>query len=260
MEVHEATGVFPMMDDEGLGRLADDIRANGLIEPIAVHDGKVLDGRARLAACGTAGVEPRFMDAPIGGMRPIEFVLARNLRRRHLTKVQLALLAFDLRPHYQAAAIERQKAGRAGLSEEQERDRGQTVEKVAELVGVGEKTVRMVIAISRKDPRVLELMRHGAYRSVREAALVTGVWVERHGRGHEPRIPVPLFESNGDEKDRWDVVMPQVGGYIRHWIGRSYAQLPPAEVERRLTELGAIQRGLERIRQQLRESRSGAVR
>jgi hypothetical protein len=41
------TGLFPMMDAASLRESADDIRANGLREPITLPDGKVLDGRNR---------------------------------------------------------------------------------------------------------------------------------------------------------------------------------------------------------------------
>jgi hypothetical protein len=41
---------------------ADDIRQNGLVEPVALLDGLVLDGRNRLRACEIAGVEPRFVE------------------------------------------------------------------------------------------------------------------------------------------------------------------------------------------------------
>jgi plasmid replication initiation protein len=40
-------GLFQMMDAASLRELVDDIRANGLREPITLLDGKVLDGRNR---------------------------------------------------------------------------------------------------------------------------------------------------------------------------------------------------------------------
>jgi hypothetical protein len=49
-ENHPAAELFPMMDDMALAELADDIKANGLLEAIERHDGKILDGRNRLAA------------------------------------------------------------------------------------------------------------------------------------------------------------------------------------------------------------------
>lgn len=54
---HPAADVFPMRSDEEIKELADDIREHGLREPVVeTIDGRILDGRARLAACDLAGV------------------------------------------------------------------------------------------------------------------------------------------------------------------------------------------------------------
>jgi hypothetical protein len=61
---HPLADHFPMMDrtsPEFKGLVAS-IRANGLWEPITMHQGKVLDGRNRLLACEEARIEPRFED------------------------------------------------------------------------------------------------------------------------------------------------------------------------------------------------------
>jgi ParB-like chromosome segregation protein Spo0J len=96
-KIHPAAELFPMIDTEELNALADDINANGLIDPIVIYKGQVLDGRNRLAACERAGVEPRvihttLMDGQIG---PTEWVLSKNLHRRQLTKSQAAAVAVE---------------------------------------------------------------------------------------------------------------------------------------------------------------------
>lgn len=69
---HPASELFPLMDGIELRSLADDIAANGLLEPISLLDGQVLDGRNRLRACKASGVEPRFVDVDLGGLSPTE--------------------------------------------------------------------------------------------------------------------------------------------------------------------------------------------
>jgi hypothetical protein len=59
---HSACLLFPRLSDDELQALADDIRHNGLLNPIVTLDGQILDGRNRLAACKIAGVQPRFVE------------------------------------------------------------------------------------------------------------------------------------------------------------------------------------------------------
>lgn len=228
-------------------RLAADIAAHGLLEPIALLDGMVLDGRCRLRACATLGVEPRFVEADLGAQRPIEFVLSRNLRRRELTVVQRALLAFDLIPWYREDAAERQRAGRAGLAPEQEPDRGYTNEKVAEVVGIGARTVRRVVAISRADPEVLELMREGAFSSVSAAEKAAGI------------APGRVLRASPDlgGADRWVAVFAPVASYLRRWLGKELP-IDREQARKRLRELEYLRRGLDELEEQLRERLRGA--
>jgi hypothetical protein len=76
--------------------LVEDIRENGLREPIIVHEGKVLHGRHRLRACQELGVEPivREWDGECG--TPEAFVASKNLLRRHLTESQRGMIAAEL--------------------------------------------------------------------------------------------------------------------------------------------------------------------
>lgn len=45
-EIHEAAKLFPMIGKEELAELAADIHAQGLLNPIVLFEGKVLDGRS----------------------------------------------------------------------------------------------------------------------------------------------------------------------------------------------------------------------
>ena len=62
-----AAAVFPMLADDELRELADDIRVQRAVAPILLDaDGVLVDGRNRLAACNLAGVRPRFESCPKG--------------------------------------------------------------------------------------------------------------------------------------------------------------------------------------------------
>lgn len=85
-KIHPLADEWPKMDGEDLQNLADDIKANGQREPIVTLGDMILDGRNRLAACGMAGVEPKFrqFDPARDGPSPDNFVVSVNANRRHL--------------------------------------------------------------------------------------------------------------------------------------------------------------------------------
>ena len=114
MKAHPAAAMFPMLPDEELRKLADDIKAHGLKHSIIVYQKKILDGRNRHRACEMAGVEPRFEEWG-GGDSPTAFVVSVNLHRRHLAAPQRAAIAADLVPLFEAEARERMaEAGAKG--------------------------------------------------------------------------------------------------------------------------------------------------
>jgi hypothetical protein len=81
---HPAADLFPMLDREELAVLAADIKANGLRQPIVVDsEGRILDGRNRLAACREARVEPAFVT--YDGENPDLYILSANVHRRHMS-------------------------------------------------------------------------------------------------------------------------------------------------------------------------------
>jgi len=90
MKAHPYADAWPMLDDADLAELADDIRVNGLREPVVIHDGMILDGRNRFAACAVAGVPPEFTDFDGDDDDALAFVQSVNNARRHQSKGSLA--------------------------------------------------------------------------------------------------------------------------------------------------------------------------
>lgn len=91
---HPLADLFPMIEEAEHLMLADDITAHGQHEPILLLEGMVLDGRNRQRACLHAGVKPVY--AQFTGTDPLNFVLSKNLHRRHLTESQRALVAASI--------------------------------------------------------------------------------------------------------------------------------------------------------------------
>lgn len=91
---HPLADMFPMIDEPERILLADDIACYGQHEPILLLEGMVLDGRNRQWACRHAGVKPVYAD--FTGADPLNFVLSKNLHRRHLTESQRAIVAASI--------------------------------------------------------------------------------------------------------------------------------------------------------------------
>ena len=110
---HPICLLIPSADEDELQDLTDDIRAHGLLDPIVLFEGMILDGRNRAAACERAGVAPRYVQFAGGREDALILVVSHNLKRRHLTKQAIAdalIAAEDFNLHYTLAgpAIERE--------------------------------------------------------------------------------------------------------------------------------------------------------
>jgi len=89
--IHPIADIFPPMSAEEYAALVQDIRERGLLEPIWLYDGQVLDGRHRSRACQELGIEPETREYT--GDDPLGFVVSLNLKRRHLSESQRAMVA-----------------------------------------------------------------------------------------------------------------------------------------------------------------------
>jgi len=107
-ESHPIADIWPLLSDEELQELAEDIKQRGLLNPIVLYEGKILDGRNRFKACQLAGIVPKTLQYE--GDEPIAHALALNEKRRHLTKSQRAALAVEIEPMFEAEAKKRQQA------------------------------------------------------------------------------------------------------------------------------------------------------
>jgi ParB family chromosome partitioning protein len=92
LEPHVLAELFPSMTVDELRALTTDICKYGLREPIVLYEGKILDGRSRYAACLAAGREPVTTTLK-AGVAPRAYVYSVNAHRRHLSAVQIGVLA-----------------------------------------------------------------------------------------------------------------------------------------------------------------------
>ena len=175
--LHPACKLFPKLGQQELHELADDIKANGLQNPIVLIDGKILDGRNRHAACKIAKVKPRF-EQWNGSGSPVEWVISQNLMRRHLTASQRAVIALDILPLLEKEAKVRQKLSRGRGKKGRNKFRtfsqnGEATEIAARFTRSNSRYVKLVKSIKESAPELVAKIRSGEL-NVLEAMRMTG--------------------------------------------------------------------------------------
>jgi N6-adenosine-specific RNA methylase IME4 len=60
LRFHPLAGIFPLIEGVAFEELTADIAANGLKDPITLHQGMIVDGRNRYRACLSAGIELKY--------------------------------------------------------------------------------------------------------------------------------------------------------------------------------------------------------
>lgn len=100
--IHPACAAFPDVGQDEIEALSMDIGRVGLLLPIIICRGQIIDGKNRLAACHLAGVAPTYKEFTLDGSAdPTEkqiwqYACSMNSRRRHLTTGQRALIAVQM--------------------------------------------------------------------------------------------------------------------------------------------------------------------
>lgn len=174
LEFHPVANLFPMMSAEEYQGLVEDIRLNGLQESIWTHEGKIIDGRNRYKACCEAGVAPSFRVWDGKGSL-VSFVVALNLKRRHLSSSQKAMVASDMLPLLEDEARKRQSGGQGGILLSQILDQanhGKAAQHAATAIGTNRQYVADAKRITIQAPEVAEKVREGKITLPEAKALV----------------------------------------------------------------------------------------
>lgn len=144
LQFHPAANIFRMLDEEDFESLVEDVRKNGLREPIKLLDEKIIDGRNRYKACLRAGVKAIFQTITTDD--PAGYVMSLNLHRRHDSLGEKAMCAARAKDYYEREAKERQAHGETAPGKTlpanlPEASKGDARDKAGEAFGVSGKTV-----------------------------------------------------------------------------------------------------------------------
>ncbi len=176
MEFHEAANIFPLLTGTEYAALRDDIKAHGLIEPVILYEGKILDGRNRYTACLDLGIEPAFEEWKNGNNTPLSYVISKNLHRRHLNETQRGVVADTIATMKQGARTDIASIDAMSQFE------------AAKAMNVSRATVQRVAQIKREAPELLPKMESGEM-SANEAQSII-----RRERQHEKAVNVAAPE------------------------------------------------------------------
>jgi ParB-like chromosome segregation protein Spo0J len=135
---HPFAAIFPLMSGQEYDALVEDVRQNGIREPIWLdRDGRIIDGRNRWRACLDLGLDCPANTYVGSDDDLLALVVSMNLHRRHLNESQRAMVAANL--------ANMQSGARTDLAKIFARSDAQA----AKLLNVSERSVETAKAVKR---------------------------------------------------------------------------------------------------------------
>ena len=226
--VHPVASLFPMIDDESLNALAEDIKKNGQREPIIVayldeamiDEPVVIDGRNRHAACKLAGIEPEFKfvmslnDRELSPQVIADWIISHNLHRRHLTTSQKAMVGQGYLAYLKEEAKKRQieAVKRGNVSRHSDSpappksvelgsgSENESAVQAARLVGVGKGSIRDADFVVQNDPELAQ--------QVRDSKVTVSAAAKRIRESLNPK-PEPTPEERAEKMARTALKDPE---------------------------------------------------
>jgi len=187
LDPHPIADIWPMMSDDDVEKLSADIKSLGLLSPVWLYEGKILDGRNRAKACQMAGV--KVETKTYTGDNPVAFAFSLNEKRRHLSSGARAALAVEAKPLYEAEAKKRQIRKPASVTQKvEEQNQGksrndrQSDGQAAADFGTNRQYVNQAEQVKAQAPEVFEKLKQGkvsmqdAMREVRSKP--TNPWLD----------------------------------------------------------------------------------
>ena len=190
LKQHPLSAAFPAMHAVEYQVLADSIGNIGVQNPITLLNGMVIDGWHRYRAATEAG-----MDCPsveLGEVDPKDFVMAQNKARRHISQAQLAMATTAV---YDWTPVGNPAFAQSGT----ECPIGKTNSELAEISGVGERTIKQAKSVQTHAAReVVEAVKRGEVGLPKAAAIAKLPLDEQaaalHKPAPKPAKPTPVVE------------------------------------------------------------------
>jgi hypothetical protein len=185
---HQIANIFPMLNPTSIEfrALVDDIKENGLREPITLYEDKVLDGRNRCLALQASGREiEKDNFRTFTGKDPIGFVLSANLHRRHLDESQRSMVG---------AALTELEVGA-----NQHTKQGTSIDGASKLVNVGRASIeRARVVLKSGDPKLIAQVQQGEVAVSAAADQVKEKKPRKKKEDDKTNTPLDRFEKAWD--------------------------------------------------------------
>lgn len=205
--IHPAAELFPLIDGADFDALVLDIKTNGLIEPIILLGNQIIDGRNRLRACEAAGLTPRYRE--VNGIDPTQYVVSRNLHRRHLTTAQRAAIAAELANQQHGG--DRKSEVIKGSKDPLIKESATSIEDAAQLLKVSTASVKRAKQLLRNDPSAHAAVKRGEKPTNRRP---------RTSPTTPDVVPISVTPVSPEERAAWEEGMKEGGRMIADFAER----------------------------------------
>jgi hypothetical protein len=147
--LHPAMKLIPHMREHEFEELKEDIRQNGMKQPILFSGTQLLDGLHRYVAWKELKKKERMPQLRFHGKDVVGEIISRNIHRRHLSDDQRAFIVTEARREAEEAAAASRKGARTDLVSKSTQGSGRTHEKLAETADVTPYKARQAIDVSK---------------------------------------------------------------------------------------------------------------
>ena len=193
---HPAAELFPMMPDDQYQAFKRDVNKNGFQQDVVLYKGQILDGRNRYKAA----IELKMLDElPVAEIDddtdfdPFQWVISRNLHRRHLSESQRAKIA---------AKLAKLKHGDVA-SQKDDRQICLSQKEAANMLQVSERSVRNAKVVEEHgSPELNEAVERGEVAVSKAAKIAKEVPKERQAEEAKKKPTKKKKQADKDSKEK----------------------------------------------------------
>ena len=192
---HPLSAAFPPMSAEEFQALKDSIYINGVLNPITIFEGMVIDGWHRYQAATELAMPCPWVDMD-ESIDPKDYVMAQNKARRHITQAQLAMAT---------AQVYRWRAN--GGNQSAVPAECKSTAEMADIAGVGQRSMEQAKAVEKKaTPEVVAAVKRGDIGLEKAAAIAKLPMQEQAAAINKPlprpaAKPAPVVEPEAEAPD-----------------------------------------------------------